>query len=128
MDLILVSNWVWTMLANSGIKNWVLDLFLSKYTQVHRVKSSTRVKKYLKPSTIQVEKEPHRSQCTSPKGLWETCVLIEKGSLFCLENWQTSQQSDLFATSEATILFSKAIFEKEGWPNLVCHKVEADEE
>ena len=65
------------------------------------------VKKYLKPSKVQVVKGPHRSQWISSKGLFDTWLLQTKGSLFCLEKWQTSQQSGLLETFTSKTILNK---------------------
>ena len=83
-------NWVSNIRVNCGIKSWVSNLCLSKYTQVHLEYSSTRIRKYLKPSIVTIEKGPQRSQYTSSKGALETWVLEEKESLFYYEKWHTS--------------------------------------
>ena len=58
-----------------------------------------------------VEKGPYRSQWINSKGLDDIWVLEVKGSLFCFEKWQTSQQGVLLETSNYTTCFNKWSFE-----------------
>ena len=55
---------------------------------------------------MQVEKGPQRSQWINSKGAEDTWALMEKGSLFCFEKWQTSQHGVLLETSMFTTLFN----------------------
>ena len=94
---------------------------------MHLVKSSTIVKKNLKPSTVLVANGPQRSQWSKSKGLVETWVLAVKGSFFCFEKWQISQQEViLLILTSCTSCFNNWSLEWDGCPNLLCHK--ADEE
>ena len=65
------------------------------------------VKKYLKPSKVQVVKGTHRSQWISSKGLFDTWLLQTKGSLFYLEKWRTSQQSGISETFTSKTILNK---------------------
>ena len=82
------------------------------------------MKKNLKPSIVLVANGPQRSQWIKSKGLLDTWVLEAKGSFFCFEKWQMSQQAILLVTSKCTNCFNKRSFEWEGSPNLLCHKSE----
>ena len=101
---------------------------LSRYTQVHLVKSSI-VKKNLKPSIVLVANGPQRSQWIKSKSLLDTWVLEAKGSFFCFEKWQMSQQEAvLLVSTTCTNCFNKWSLEWEGCPNLLCHKVDEETE
>ena len=53
------------------------------------------------------EKGPQISQCTRSNTQWDTCWLVGKDSLFCLEKWQMSQHTVLLARKTDTRLLSK---------------------
>ena len=90
---------------------------------MHLVKSSTIVKKNLKPSIVLVANGPQRSQWSKSKALDETCLLAVKGSLFCFERWQMSQQEVvLLILASCTSCFNNWSLEWDGCPNLLCHK------
>ena len=72
-------------------------------------------------------KGTQRSQWSKSKGLDETWVLTEKGSFFCFEKWQISQQEAvLLLWTSFTYCFNNWSLEVEGCPNRLCHK--SDEE
>ena len=71
---------------------------------------------------MQVAKGPQRSQWINSKGAEDTWLLMEKGSLFYLEKWQTSQHEALLETSMFATFFNNWSLENERWPNIVCHK------
>ena len=70
---------------------------------------------------------PQRSQWSKSKGLVETWVLAVKGSFFCFEKLQISQQEVvLLILTSCTSCFNNWSLEWDGCPNLLCYK--ADEE
>ena len=72
---------------------------------------------------------PQRSQWSKSKGLVETWVLAVKGSLFCFEKWQISQQEVvLLILTSCTCCFNNLSLEWEGSPNLLCHKYDEETE
>ena len=118
-----------TIVANCGRHTCVSNLCLCKYTQVHLVKSSTIVKKNLKPSTVLVANGPQSSQWSKLKALVETWVLAVKGSLFCFEKWQMSQQEAvLLILTSCTSCFNNWSLEWDRCPNLLCHKANEEME
>ena len=67
----------------------VSNLSFIKYIQVVQVQLSTKVKKYLYPSTVGVVYDPQISTCNRSNGTRDKWLLLENGSLFCFANGQT---------------------------------------
>ena len=106
-------------------KDWIKveasDLYFNKYTQVHLLWSSTKVRKYLDPFKEGVEYGPQMSTWTKSKQdkemleEWVKCKLcyLGKGQM-----WQSKGLVLLQDLISGTILFNKVNLCEDGWPNL----------
>ena len=122
MHFTLVLNCVSIIVENYSKVDCVSDLCFNKYTQVHQEQSSTMVKKYLKPLTVETEKGPHISQWIKSKHAFNTWELEGKCSFFCLAKGQISQWNCLLELKRG-ILFSyiKANLVFYRCPKRECH-------
>ena len=122
MVLIWWPNWVFIIIIKDSYKGLASYLSFIKYNQVVLLQSSTRVRKYLYPSTVETWFGPQISKCTRSKRQEERLLLFEKGNLFCFAKGQTLQTKSIELHWETVgITWERDdILDLEGWPSLQC--------
>lgn len=80
----------------------------------------------MKPSTDTLCAGPHKSLCTTSKGITDFAETWEKRSLLNLPSkklWQIIGDTSCL-TATLDFLSIRETIGLEGWPNMQCHKVE----
>lgn len=108
------------------IKGLTSDLDFIRKIQVALVASSTTMRKYLKPSIVEVEKGPHTSMCTKSKEQWDMLLLEGKGNLFCLAKGKLVQWllQELCETGKNWL--KEWSLESDGCRSLECHNADKE--
>lgn len=119
---ISTSNWVSMRLKNDWRRNWVSNLFFIRYNQVHRERSSTLERKYLKLVIDSTAKGPQMSTWIESKILLMIELLVLNGNLLYFAYGQVLQSKVEEVVTFGNNLWIIWILFREWWPNLTCQR------
>jgi len=117
-------NWVSIYWTKPGKIVLTSDLCFKRCIHVKRDKSSTTVKRYLKPSREEIARGSHTSTWINSKKDELLLLLWGKDNFFCLAKWHVSQGWEQWKVM--SLYFVDKCFKmwSEVWLNLWCHNVD----